>query len=566
MENEEPIARLNTPPASITNSLVENVDSPSNVMSSNKRLHSNSNSTADSTSGASSTEEISSPVPLPPKFSLNGKQLEVEEEYESNYLNKGDPSSSSVITGEGAGEGAGTKLDQLSSSGNSELSEEVFEEVTLTSTIDETTTPNKSIISSSSVSRSTTPLDSPALPPIPLSSSPSTPTASLPTPPPLQSIPITVKSIPTPASPSMQRTNTSSSIGAESSMGTPRRSSVTSTNTISAPGSSSIVSGILIVSALESIAASKEAKKSKPLKEALEKALDALKNPLPPSNSPSSSAIGSNSSGTVDPLIIFTPLKLACETKSLPLMISALDCIGKLVSYDFFIDNQIPGKMVETNEDGEAPPPAEGESIPLADLVTSTVCDCFSPSPSSSSSSSNSTANTVTTQHDTLLLRLLSCLLSLILSSALAVHQSSLLKAVRTVYNVFLMGRQGTVQTVAQATLGQIVGGVFSRVEVGDSAKELINNLNGNGNGNGLNGKRRSSNDSSRMGSKASSKADLGTGTPKIEEETLPELEEEEKVEEEGAEEKVEVGVSEVKNEEEVESSKPSLEGDSTTS
>lgn len=564
MENEEPIARLNTPPSSIINSLVENVDSPSNVMSSNKRLPPNSYSTADPTSGASSTEGISSPVPLPPKFSLNGKQLEVEEEYESNYLNKGDPSSSSVIIGKGAGEGEGTKLNQSSSSVNSELSEEVFEEVTLTSTIDETTTPNKSIISSSSVSRSTTPLDSPALPPIPLSSSPSTPTASLPTPPPLQSIPITVKSIPTPASPSMQRTNTSSSIGAESSMGTPRRSSVTSTNTISAPGSSSIVSGILIVSALESIAASKEAKKSKPLKEALEKALDALKNPLPPSNSPSSSAIGSNSSGTVDPLIIFTPLKLACETKSLPLMISALDCIGKLVSYDFFIDNQIPGKMVETNEDGEAPPPVEGESIPLADLVTSTVCDCFSPSPSSSSSSSNSTANTVTTQHDTLLLRLLSCLLSLILSSALAVHQSSLLKAVRTVYNVFLMGRQGTVQTVAQATLGQIVGGVFSRVEVGDSAKELINNLNGNGNG--LNGKRRSSNDSSRMGSKSSSKADLGTGTPKIEEETLPELEEEEKVEEEEGEEKVEVGVTKVKVEEEDDSSKPSLEGESSTS
>lgn len=238
----------------------------------------------------------------------------------------------------------------------------------------------------------------------------------------------------------------------------PRRSSLASTIQISAPGSSSIVSGVLIVSSLELIAASKEARKSKPLKDALDAALDALRNPLP-----STSAGGS---GTVEPHIIFTPLRLACETKSLPLMISALDCIGKLVSYDFFIDHQSHKEVVETNDDGEAPPRVEGETIPLADLVTTTVCDCFSPSPASSTSSTSS--STTTTQHDTLLLRLLSCILSLILSSALSVHQSSLLKAVRTVYNIFLMGSAGTVQTVAQATLGQIVGGVFGRVSIGD--------------------------------------------------------------------------------------------------
>ncbi|GAA5995525.1 hypothetical protein JCM11641_007216, partial [Rhodosporidiobolus odoratus] len=102
--------------------------------------------------------------------------------------------------------------------------------------------------------------------------------------------------------------------------------------------------------------------------------------------------------------------------------------------------------------------------------ITSTVCDCFSPSPTSSSASSSSAQPT--TQHDTLLLRLLSCLLSLTLSSSLPVHQSALLKAVRTVYNVFLLGRAGTVQTVTQATLGQIVGGVFGRIEIGVQVRE----------------------------------------------------------------------------------------------
>jgi brefeldin A-inhibited guanine nucleotide-exchange protein len=235
-----------------------------------------------------------------------------------------------------------------------------------------------------------------------------------------------------------------------------RRSSIGSTTTISAPGSSSIVSGVLIVSSLELIAASKEAKKSKPLKDALDIALESLKNPLP--------STSTGGSGTVDPLVIFTPLKLACETKSLPLMISALDCIGKLVAYDFFIDTTSNKVVNETNDEGEALPRVGEDVATLAELVTSTVCDCFSPSPASSTTSTATSA--ATTQHDTLLLRLLSCLLSLILSSALAVHQSALLRAVRTVYNVFLMGSAGTVQTVAQATLGQIVGGVFGRVSL----------------------------------------------------------------------------------------------------
>lgn len=218
---------------------------------------------------------------------------------------------------------------------------------------------------------------------------------------------------------------------------------------------------------------SKEAKKSKQFKESVEMALEALRNPVP-TPLPSSEHSKPSSDGAVDPLVIFTPLRLACETKSLPLMISALDCIGKLVSYDFFQDSPdfTPPPQDDIPEDGAGdslPVPGGGGPVSIADLITSTVCDCFSPSPvSASSSSASASHNAATTQHDTLLLKLLSSLLSLILSNSLSVHQSSLLKAVRTVYNVFLMGRIGTVQTVAQATLGQIVGGVFSRIDVSE--------------------------------------------------------------------------------------------------
>lgn len=276
---------------------------------------------------------------------------------------------------------------------------------------------------------------------------------------------------------------------------TNRRESVASVTTVSAPGSAHLVSGILIVSSLESIAASKEAKKSKPLKDALDAALESLK-------SPHGAAAGAV---VVDPHVVFLPLRLACETRSLPLMITALDCLGKLVSYDFFSEQQQQhddsnstaaaqrlhhlARVDDDNESvagggggggggGTTPAAAANfDSLPLADQITSTVCDCFSPSPnssstSSSSSSASSAASATTTQHDTLLLRLLSCLLGLILSSTLPVHQSALLKAVRTVYNVFLLGRPGTVQTVAQATLGQIVGGVFGRISFGDLEHE----------------------------------------------------------------------------------------------
>lgn len=252
-----------------------------------------------------------------------------------------------------------------------------------------------------------------------------------------------------------------------------RRESMASVTTVSAPGSSHLVSGILIVSSLESIAATKEAKKSKPLKDALDAALDSLKSPV------NAAGTATATSAMVDPHVVFLPLRLACETKSLPLMITALDCLSKLVSYDFFVDQHDPAApqvQLARDDDNESLVGGAGqqqniESLPLADQITSTVCDCFSPSPvsSSGSSSSSSAANAATTQHDTLLLRLLSCLLGLILSSSLPVHQSALLKAVRTVYNVFLLGRPGTVQTVAQATLGQIVGGVFGRVSFGET-------------------------------------------------------------------------------------------------
>jgi brefeldin A-inhibited guanine nucleotide-exchange protein len=50
------------------------------------------------------------------------------------------------------------------------------------------------------------------------------------------------------------------------------------------------------------------------------------------------------------------------------------------------------------------------------------------------------------------------------------VHQSSLLKAVRTVYNIFLLSTDPVNQTVAQGGLTQIVNHVFARCKIPDAS------------------------------------------------------------------------------------------------
>ncbi|TRM68092.1 hypothetical protein BD626DRAFT_480767 [Schizophyllum amplum] len=193
------------------------------------------------------------------------------------------------------------------------------------------------------------------------------------------------------------------------------------------------VSVVLISSALETIAASKEAKRSAPLKESTQKALDLVK----------------NNQGGDRPREIFEPLRLACETRSEKLMIASLDCISKLISYSFFEEpvsadayTSPPGTPTSTSNGTRpnAPP------LPLVDLVVNTITLCHNE-----------------TTPETVSLQIVKALLSLVLSSTILVHHSSLLKAVRTVYNIFLLSNDPVNQTVAQGGLTQMVNHVFSR-------------------------------------------------------------------------------------------------------
>ncbi|KAG2152199.1 hypothetical protein BD769DRAFT_1403759 [Suillus cothurnatus] len=205
------------------------------------------------------------------------------------------------------------------------------------------------------------------------------------------------------------------------------------------------VSVVLISSALEIILASKEAKRSTPLRESAHNALEMIR-------------VGQ---GGDRPREIFEPLRLACETRSEKLMIASLDCISKLISYSFFAEPSSAQAL-------PSPPPspvlqgrrsiagASQSSLPqpsLVDLVVHTITTCHND-----------------TSPETVSLQVVKALLSLILSPTIYVHHSSLLKAVRTVYNVFLLSTDLVNQMVAQGGLTQMVHHIFSRCRTLDGA------------------------------------------------------------------------------------------------
>ena len=205
---------------------------------------------------------------------------------------------------------------------------------------------------------------------------------------------------------------------------------------------------MLITSALETIASSREAKKSTPLRESTQKALELVRADL----------------AGDQPREIFEPLRLACETRSEKLMVASLDCITKLISHSFFVDDS--STLLASLP---SPPPSPGpgrrdsqSSIhepSLVDVVVHTITSCHTE-----------------TSPDTVSLQVVRALLSLVLSATILVHQSALLKAVRTVYNIFLMSNDSVNQTVAQGGLTQMVNHVFARCKtsVGGADRESV--------------------------------------------------------------------------------------------
>ncbi|KAJ9656938.1 guanine nucleotide exchange protein for ADP-robosylation factor [Coniosporium apollinis] len=217
---------------------------------------------------------------------------------------------------------------------------------------------------------------------------------------------------------------------------TPRRrtDSVSTVATNVTTQSSTRSSLVFISKALEDIAASKDARSNKKLGQSVQRALAAVKSDGDPAQ--------------INPEILFEPLHLASQARTVPVVTTALDCIGKLISYSYFV---IPA-------DAQSAPP---DAPPLIERAIDTICECFP----------------LEGTHAEIELQIVKSLLAAILNDKIIVHGAGLLKAVRATYNVFLYSKSSINQQMAQGALTQMVGTVFERLKGRLSAKDARTNL-----------------------------------------------------------------------------------------
>lgn len=194
-----------------------------------------------------------------------------------------------------------------------------------------------------------------------------------------------------------------------------------------------VSSTVFVVNALESIAASKEVKRNKEFGDAVQAALSNVK----------------SQEQAINPEVLFKPLQLATKSFSVQLQVTALDCIGKLISYSYFA---FPSVTI-TTPDGQTTQP---DSPPLIERAIEAICDCF-----------ENEATPVEIQQ-----QIVKSLLAAVLDDKIVVHGAGLLKAVRQIYNIFIYSKSSQNQQVAQGSLTQMIGTVFDRVRVRLEAKE----------------------------------------------------------------------------------------------
>ena len=131
----------------------------------------------------------------------------------------------------------------------------------------------------------------------------------------------------------------------------------------------------------------------------------------------------------------FYVLKLACQSRSSRIVIIALDCIQKLVAYGYLRGTRLD--------------PEEQTKGLLIDTIVESVCNCFH-GPATD---------------DGVQLQIIKALLTLVTSPYCQVHESSLLLAIQTCFDIYLSSRNITNQNTAKATLTQMFNSSFQKME-----------------------------------------------------------------------------------------------------
>ncbi|KAL7074646.1 hypothetical protein ACQ4LE_005574 [Meloidogyne hapla] len=130
----------------------------------------------------------------------------------------------------------------------------------------------------------------------------------------------------------------------------------------------------------------------------------------------------------------FPPFELACQNKSSKIVINALDSLQKLISYGHLIGNQ---------------PDSDNPEQLLIDRVVQAICAPFQ-GPHTD---------------DAVQLQIIKGILALILNQTCRIHESSLLLAVRTCFNIYLASKSPINQSTAKGILTQTINYVFTNME-----------------------------------------------------------------------------------------------------
>ncbi|XP_037068688.1 brefeldin A-inhibited guanine nucleotide-exchange protein 2-like [Pollicipes pollicipes] len=200
---------------------------------------------------------------------------------------------------------------------------------------------------------------------------------------------------------------------------------------------------MFIIKALEKILQERETKKPhhSQLRKACQDALDEAKKQCQANGEPAGDGSSvlplpkQDSTGfRADKYLL--PFELACQSKSAKIIVTALDCLQKLIAYGH-LTGDVPDLTATT---------AGQRQI---DRIVQTICGCF----------------TGAHTDEEVQLQILKAILTVLTSQHVEVHEGTVLQAVRTCYNIYLASKNLVYQTTAKATLTQVVNVLFMRME-----------------------------------------------------------------------------------------------------
>ncbi|CCK68159.1 Arf family guanine nucleotide exchange factor SEC7 KNAG_0A04910 [Huiozyma naganishii CBS 8797] len=218
---------------------------------------------------------------------------------------------------------------------------------------------------------------------------------------------------------------------------------------VSVPSTSVKATLSLVKNTLTTILEEKEVKKNPNTQKTIERTIARLEEDL---NSESQLDV------TADSILIFEALRDSCRLKSSKVQRSALDCLSKLFSFRALDESLLvnPPNSAATNDQNQEQDVATGITPPpkqkLIDAAIDTISSCFQ---------GEGTSEKVELQ---IIRALSSCIL--VEDSISLCHGVSLLKAIRTIYNIFLFSLSASNQGIAQATLIQVVSSVFDKIDI----------------------------------------------------------------------------------------------------